>query len=113
MIAIRGTTMLWRVGLLGLLLSVAPWCLAQEAAMDDGWRRTDGGWEHIATWNLPHAPAATSRTHAWREAIRTSRWDQWLLHPGWLAFGMLVLAGAGLAMPNVYQRPPMTVESEV
>ena len=79
-----GTVMVGSIGLCLLCL-----CRSQSAVKpDDGWRRTENGWERIAAWQsqamattkVPVYPAPTA------EAKATSRWDT---HPAALALTQL------------------------
>ena len=61
-----------------------------HAAIDDGWRRTTKGWEHMSSWQRPQpAPAKLSTTALVRSSKSLGRMD---FHPAILAIGMIVTA---------------------
>ena len=67
---------------------------------DDGWRRTELGWEHVTSWSEPAMATAAVPVFHWpapSPAKASSRWDT---HPAALALVQLGVAFFALfAMP--------------
>jgi len=76
------------------------------AEIDDGWRRTRDGWEHISTWHIPRADLpyeplpASSQVSFWQSFDHHS-----LLHPALVALGLFLVGWAGLTLPSIVQNP--------
>lgn len=87
------------VASVGFCLLCACWNTRLASMSDDGWRRTEQGWERIAVWqsramataSIPTYPSPPPRTES------TLRWDT---HPAALAFVQLgVVLFALLRLP--------------
>ncbi len=74
---------------------------AGEAAtnIDDGWRRTKDGWEHISTWPLAAQPVDDQLSTVPAQISPAA--DYFLiLHPALLAVGICVAAGFLVQIPR-------------
>ena len=94
------------VGPIGFCLLCTGWNKPRATRADDGWRRTENGWERIAAWqnqatataSVPVYPAPPPPAHT------TSRWDT---HPAAVAlvqlaivlFALLRLPAGGRSSP--------------
>ena len=94
------------VGLSALLLALVALnqsLVAGEAGtdIDDGWRRTKDGWEHISTWPVEvtqQLAADESPTTSAQISPTAERWQR--LHPGVLAVGLCLAACFALRIPR-------------
>jgi hypothetical protein len=88
------------IGWTGFCLLCGLWLSRLATNPDDGWRRTELGWEHVAAWNEPAMATATVPVfhRPTPEPAKTSpRWDT---HPAALALVQLGVAFFALfAMP--------------
>lgn len=94
---LRGkSVMIGSLALIAVLTAPNTSC-AEEAAIDDGWRRTKNGWENIATWRVSRAEMTLPSNEPIAPAIISAAADRWLLwHPAAVAAGLLAMSGAGL-----------------
>jgi hypothetical protein len=77
-----------------------------SAEIDDGWRRTRDGWEHISTWDIPQAHVAYQAPPAFSPSNSWHSWDHYsLLHPAAIALTLFLVGWAGLTLPAAVQPP--------
>lgn len=100
-----GATLTGRIGGILVLLLLCGNAFAGLGDVDDGWRRTKDGWEHISQWqltssqmellaNTPSAPAVLSPT---AEQLMSAA------HPVLFAIGIAILGGVALYSPRFHK----------
>jgi len=88
------------IGWTGFCLLCGLWLSRLTNSADDGWRRTELGWEQVASWNeRAMATAAVPVVH-WPSPLPAKASPRWDTHPAALALVQLAVALFALfAMP--------------
>lgn len=77
------------------------WASRKDSTDDDGWRRTDRGWERVATWNQPAMATTTVPFFHSPRPVPAKTSPRWDTHPAVLAFAQLAAVFVALlALPD-------------
>jgi hypothetical protein len=77
------------VGSTGICLLCGPWISPQTTSADDGWRRTERGWERVVASNQPAMATTTVPVFHSPPPLSAKSSHRWDTHPAALALVQL------------------------